>query len=590
MPEFTFSPRRVSRHSAKVATNIVPSAPRRASFRERARAIRTRWNAEWWSITFGGPIGNLLAALVAEVSWITPDRITLTSFLAKLAAAALVLRGDSDVAVVVLLQVHTVLDCMDGSLARYRRRPSAMGAYLDKATDMIGLVALLAALGWRAQRDTGDPAALLLALLVGSAVLLRSYLYWVVLHLEREAKLSLPGSGDTRVDCSGWSWRQRARKYVASMPRVVLVSEADLYFWFSLALLLSSLRETIYAVAAAQGFWLLVVLWHRTRTVRRIDRLVAARQAAAPVAFLDEAKVAAFWNGARKAASEEQHTGYLQDEWPSAVARNRLLGEQAQVARWLEELGAGHGACLDVGCGNGAWLARLAPRFGRAHGVDLSSVMVDSARRLLARHGQANVTLACQSVAALPEDERYDVIFVGGVLMYHNDGEVAGVVAKLARLLAPGGLLLLRESTCAARTWYRDTPLSPGLFAEPGAPRPPYFAIYRQPEAYLRWVADCGLTLVAHEANRHYQLADLTETLLRWSDRLLGGRLASDRAAAERVAQWLHRWRALTLLPAYYVVRTFAPGAWRLQNHWYVCRQRVAPVSQASQASQRIAA
>ncbi len=568
-----------------MATDSAP--PRSASFRERARAIRTRWNAEWWSITFGGPIGNLLAALVAEVSWITPDRLTLTSFLAKLVAAALVLRGDSDVAVVALLQVHTVLDCMDGSLARYRRRPSALGAYLDKATDMIGLVAILAALGWRAQRDTGDPATLLLALLVGCAVLLRSYLYWVVLHLERDAKVSIPGSGDTRVDCTGWTWRQRARKYVTSMPRIALVSEADLYFWFSLGLLASSLRLTIYAVAAAQAFWLVVVLWHRTRTVWRITRQVAARQTAAPVAFLDEAKVAAFWNGARKAASEEQQTGYLQDEWPSAVARNRLLGEQAQVSRWLDALGAGTGACLDVGCGNGVWLAHLAPRFERAHGIDLSSEMVDSARRLLERQGLTQVSVVCQSVAALPEEQLYDVIFVGGVLMYQNDGEVAGVVAKLARLLAPGGLLLLRESTCAARTWYRDTPLSPGLFAARGAPRPPYFAIYRQPEAYARLVADCDLALVAHEANRHYQLADLTETFLRGIDRALRGRLARDRAAAERMAQRLYRWRTLTLLPAYYLVRTLAPGAWRLQNHWYVGRRRE---SAAGQTNERLAA
>lgn len=549
--------------------------------------MRTRWNAEWWSIAFGGPIANLLAALVAEVSWITPNRITLGSFVAKLAAAALVLRGDADLAVVVLFQVHTVLDCMDGSLARYRRAGSALGAYLDKATDMAGLVAILAALGWRAMVDSGDVHALLLALLLGCGILLRFYLYWVVVHLEREAKVALPSAGDRRIDCSGWSWRQRLRKYLASMPRLALVSEADLYFWFSLGLLASSLRGTILALAAAQGFWLLVVLWHRTRAVWRIDRLAAARQVAPPVAFLEQAKVAAFWNSARKAASEEQQTGYLQDEWPSAVAQGRLRAEQAQVSRWLEEQGAGTGSYLDVGCGSGVWLAHLAPRFGRAHGVDLSSEMVDSARRLLARRDLAHVTVACQSVAALPEDQRYDVIFVGGVLMYQNDGEVAGVVAKLARLLAPGGLLLLRESTCAARTWYRDTPLTPGLYAAPGAPRPPYFAIYRQPEAYARLVADSGLTLIAHEANRHYQLADLTETALRWLDRLGRGWLARDHAAAERVAAWLWRWRVLTLVPAYYLVRTLAPGAWRLQNHWYVGRQ---PAALASPASARVAA
>lgn len=306
------------------------------------------------------------------------------------------------------------------------------------------------------------------------------------------------------------------------------------------------------------------------------------RQASPPpapggAAFLDGAKVAEFWNAARKAADEDQQTGYLQDEWPAALGHDRLRGEWAQVERWLARYQVPRGACLDVGCGSGVWLERLAPRFERAHGIDLSSEMVASARARLARQGLANATVACQGALELPEDARYDLIFVGGVLMYLNDDVVDGMLAKLSRMLTPGGLLILRESTCAPSPWYRDTPLSPGLFAprpapgQPAPPRPPYFAIYRTPQTYPELAARAQLVVRHQEANRHYKLADLTEGVLRALDRLQRGRLARDRAAAERAARWIYRLRAVLLVPAYHLLRTLAPRAWRLNNHWYLC-------------------
>jgi hypothetical protein len=145
------------------------------------------------------------------------------------------------------------------------------------------------------------------------------------------------------------------------------------------------------------------------------------------------------------------------------------------------------------------------------------------------------------------------------------------MVGKLRRMLAPGGLLILRESTSAPAPWYRDAPLAPGLFARPGAPRPPYHAIYRTPPAYREMAERQGLVVIRWGPNRHYKLADLTETLLRRLDRLTRGRLARRPASAERAARWIHRLRWLTLLPKYYLVRALAPRAWRINNYWYLC-------------------
>jgi SAM-dependent methyltransferase len=301
--------------------------------------------------------------------------------------------------------------------------------------------------------------------------------------------------------------------------------------------------------------------------------------------FLDPARVAEFWNQARREAEEDQQTGYLQDEWPSALGQHRLEGEWAQVRRWLDAHRVPRGACLDVGCGVGMWLERFAARFERTDGIDLSSEMVASAKARLARLGISNVDVSCRGALELPDDRRYDFIFVGGVLMYLNDAAAPALVARLRRMLSPGGLLILRESTARGATWYRDTPLSPGLFAKPRAPRPPYYAIYRTPAAYREMAEHEALAVVRTAPNRHYKLADMTESWLRRLNWLLRGRLARRRASAERAAHWIHRLRWLTLLPAYYLIRTLAPSAWRINNYWYLCAPAPGSAAPAARSS-----
>ena len=286
--------------------------------------------------------------------------------------------------------------------------------------------------------------------------------------------------------------------------------------------------------------------------------------------FLDTKRVAEFWDDARKSADEDKQSGYLQDEWPTALGINRFRGEWKLVSSWLESVP--RGACLDVGCGVGIWLEQLAQRFDRADGIDLSAEMVAATAKRLAH--LPNVTVSVQGVADLPADRRYDFIFVGGVLMYINDELVESVIAKLASMLNPGGVIVFRESTANNQTWYRDTPLQPGLFADRSKPRPPYFAIYRTPGAYPKLIEGQSLALVKQQPNKFYKLADVTETWLGWLNKLTFGRLARRRDSAERAARWLHRLRFVTLVPHYYLVWLVARRSWRLNNYWYVCARR----------------
>ena len=84
--------------------------------------------------------------------------------------------------------------------------------------------------------------------------------------------------------------------------------------------------------------------------------------------FLDSGEVAKFWNTTRKQAEEDQQSGYLQDEWPTALGMHRFGAEWALLTRWLDQHDVARGACLDVGCGVGLWLEHLAGVFERADG------------------------------------------------------------------------------------------------------------------------------------------------------------------------------------------------------------------------------
>ena len=102
---------------------------------------------------------------------------------------------------------------------------------------------------------------------------------------------------------------------------------------------------------------------------------------------------------------------------------------------------------LDVACGTGRTLRQLATAHPtlRFHGVDLSPYYVQAARRLLADVGE--VSLAVENAERLPyADGTFDV--VTSVYLFHELPRNARrrVVGELARVLRPGGLLVIEDS------------------------------------------------------------------------------------------------------------------------------------------------
>ena len=128
------------------------------------------------------------------------------------------------------------------------------------------------------------------------------------------------------------------------------------------------------------------------------------------------------------------------------------LGMWRLAAAWLDRALAGrHGVrALDVGCGAGLTALRLSrrPEISEVVGLDLSPEALRHARRhhpLVCRGSALNLPLA---------SGRFDLVTCFDVLQHLPPGGDRRAAAELARVLAPGGVALVRSN---GRGWSGDS-------------------------------------------------------------------------------------------------------------------------------------
>ncbi len=170
------------------------------------------------------------------------------------------------------------------------------------------------------------------------------------------------------------------------------------------------------------------------------------------------------------------HLPYLLQDLPS------LSGDDDDVVDLLRETGLPTGGCvLDLGCGRGGLLIRLAQEFGaQVTGFDGHAGFLAEAVRVSASAGLSG---RCQFVAgdlrgALAEDARYDAVLmiaVGPVL-----GNAAETVGKLRAVAKPGGLIVIGDG-----------------YIEDGAPPTEAYADYPDKATMEAGLTRFGETIVA---------------------------------------------------------------------------------------------
>ncbi len=110
---------------------------------------------------------------------------------------------------------------------------------------------------------------------------------------------------------------------------------------------------------------------------------------------------------------------------------------------------------LDLGTGTGRMLELLAPRAGRAVGVDQSAAMLALARARIDQAGLRHVSLRQGDIYAPPvERDAYDLVVIHQVLHFLDDP--ARALAEAARALAPGGRLAVVDFDAHDQEFLRD--------------------------------------------------------------------------------------------------------------------------------------
>jgi hypothetical protein len=113
--------------------------------------LANRANDGFFSVFFLRRVSKLLTWAAVKIG-ATPNQVTIASFAIGLFAAFLFTQGDtwSLIGGAILLQVSIIVDCVDGEIARYTRKFSELGAWLDAITDRVKEYAVFLGLAYGA--------------------------------------------------------------------------------------------------------------------------------------------------------------------------------------------------------------------------------------------------------------------------------------------------------------------------------------------------------------------------------------------------------------------------------------------------------
>src|SRR4029450_11761975 len=130
----------------------------------------------WWTVFVVDPVAAPIALFIANRTRITPNQITVASFVLGLGAAVSFAFADYPALVLgaVLYPLSFVLDCVDGKVARLKGTGSIFGGWLDYILDRVRVFVCAVALMGGQFVKTGRPIYLYLAVFVVFLEMLRN--------------------------------------------------------------------------------------------------------------------------------------------------------------------------------------------------------------------------------------------------------------------------------------------------------------------------------------------------------------------------------------------------------------------------------
>jgi len=241
-------------------------------------ATKTK-NDEWWSSFVTAPLAIALNYLVVDIKWLTPNLITLISFVVAILSAVLIIAGGTVnfISAAVLIHLSHIFDCMDGQMARYRNTPSLVGCYFDKLTDQLQVTLWFGAIGYAAYTQSNNVVPVFLTFIGVSFYSLRGYAKYVAIYTKVAddnkylQKISEKDAALKRKDNAGpgYGFLANMKWFVAEQRKIINFDEGVFIFMLSLALVLNSLTPMLWLFAISQLIHGLMRSWLRGVNMRK---------------------------------------------------------------------------------------------------------------------------------------------------------------------------------------------------------------------------------------------------------------------------------------------------------------------------------
>ena len=181
---------------------------------------------------------------------------------------------------------------------------------------------------------------------------------------------------------------------------------------------------------------------------RRLWLLVREQFGPTPAATQDHRRLQAAL--AERRTTSQEFFSSSAGQWDRL--RDELFGDRFQLAAFAA-LADADWTVGDLGCGTGQVSAALAPFVERVVAVDASAAMLQAAKKRL--HGFDNIDLRRGELEALPvDDERLDAATL--MLVLHHVPDPARALAEVARVLKPGGRVIIADMLPHDRDNYRQ--------------------------------------------------------------------------------------------------------------------------------------
>jgi len=215
---------------------------------QRLARLRQKQETTFVPIFLHRPMAILLLIPLADVQWITPNRLTTVSILMRLFVAYLIwpesMGGPVESigilwSAIGLWHLGSALDAADGTLARYRGQTSLFGRYYDKVSDRITTLSIVLALSARVYVQTQEVFYIMLAMIYVALISATGVAKWIDLGLRVELQESNRNVSDpNEVPAPQRGLRDWLYYIFIRMSFAVVVTELDLPLWGSIAILL----------------------------------------------------------------------------------------------------------------------------------------------------------------------------------------------------------------------------------------------------------------------------------------------------------------------------------------------------------------